>query len=145
MASGSLLESVFERFMISKNRCERWPAPAGASWNQYPTVELDSKMLTGCLALPSNPLGEGMIEYNSARFRAVVHTAAIIPTLFRIKDNRRLTFIGIRNKKICHANVDTHIAAVTNLGINYDGIGRRIAVGKRVSLCLSHAGSPFML
>jgi hypothetical protein len=102
-------------------------------------------MFAGFFALPSNPLGEGMIEYNGARFRAVVHTAAFIPTLLRIKDNRRLTFIRVRNKKICDANVDTHIAPVTNLGINYHGVGRRVAVGNRVSLCSSHSCSPFIL
>jgi hypothetical protein len=41
-----------------------------------------------------------MIEFNGARFWAVVHTAAFIPTLLRIKDNRRLTLIRVWNKKI---------------------------------------------
>jgi hypothetical protein len=101
-------------------------------------------MFVGCFAFPSNPLGKGMIQFNGAWLWAVGHAAAFIPALLRIKDNRRFAFITVGDEKICHANMNAHIAPVAHGRINYHGIRRGITVGKRVSLCFGHSFSPFL-
>ena len=72
------------------------------------------------LVFPGASLLQGPVEINGSGTGAIDYTAAAIPALIWMEDDRRFTFLRIRYIHIYLTNFDTFIAPDTYLRVKYD-------------------------
>ncbi len=72
---------------------------------------------TGSLVLPIGTRLERPIERDGSRSRTIVDTAAAIPALIRVQDDRRLTFIPVGYVNVHLADFHTMVTPIADLRV----------------------------
>ena len=69
------------------------------------------------LILPGAPLLYWPVERNSSGIFTVVNATTTIPTLIRMQNNWRLSFLGLRDKNVYLTDLNTNIACLADFCI----------------------------